>query len=124
MQKKKSFRSVDHPAAAFISSNEPINEGYTGSSEINRSLLHESREEYNTSGNRPKGASGRKENETKSKRLNLLIRPSLMNDFMKVAYMRRTSINDLINRLVDDCVTKDASLIDEYDRLFRDKPQS
>ncbi|NTV99003.1 MAG: hypothetical protein HGA70_07560 [Chlorobiaceae bacterium] len=123
MQKKKSFRNVDHPAAAFISNNEPVREGYAAGSGSSGSLFRETREEYNTSDLRFSGASGSNENETKSKRLNLLIRPSLMKNFMKIAYMRRTSINDLINRLIDDCVKKDAAMVEEYDKLFKDRPQ-
>jgi hypothetical protein len=123
MQKKKSFRAVDNPAAAFISSNEPLHEQYGSASGRGGSLLQESQGE-NTTPVTHRPGKGRNENETKSKRLNLLIRPSLMNDFMKIAYMRRTSVNDLINRLIDHCVENDATLIDDYDRLFKDIPKS
>ncbi|NTW83779.1 MAG: hypothetical protein HGB36_10510 [Chlorobiaceae bacterium] len=118
MQKKKSFRSVDNPAAAFISSNEPVHERHGSVAGRSGTLLHES------DGSSGAGPKKRNESETKSKRLNLLIRPSLMDDFTKIAYMRRTSINDLINRLVDECVERDASLIDDYDRLFNNIPNS
>jgi|WetSurMetagenome_2_1015567.scaffolds.fasta_scaffold441848_2 hypothetical protein len=123
MQKKKSFRAVDNPAAAFISSNEPMHDRYGSASGRGGSQLQESSAGDNTPITRHQ-KKGRDENETKSKRLNLLIRPSLMNDFMKIAYMRRTSVNDLINRLIDVCVENEGSLIEDYDRLFKDMPQS
>ncbi len=47
-----------------------------------------------------------------------------MDDFTKIAYMRRTSINDFINTLIGECVERDASLIDDYDRLFNNMPNS
>ncbi|NTW82389.1 MAG: hypothetical protein HGB36_03355 [Chlorobiaceae bacterium] len=115
MQRKKSFRDVDHPAAAFISSNEAVLEGHGNQ-------LHDKRDDYYTS-DLHHTASGFAGNEPKSKRLNLLVRPSMMKDFTKIAYMRRSSINDLINRLIAECVSKDGSLIEEYDRMFRDKSQ-
>lgn len=111
MQKKKSFRNVQHPAAVFISSNENTNERHSNVSGGEGLQMNESQAEYNSSGFR---------HETKSKRLNLLIRPSLMNDFTKIAYMRRTSVNDLINRLVEECVRNETSLILQYDRMFGD----
>jgi hypothetical protein len=123
MQKKKSFRNVDHPAAAFISGNDPAYEGYTVDSGRNNPVVRESNGEYNTQDIRRGSKAVRRKNETKSKRLNLLIRPSLMDDFIKVAYMRRTSINDLINTLIDECVKKDVRLIDDYDRLFEEQSQ-
>ncbi|NTW84338.1 MAG: hypothetical protein HGB36_13430 [Chlorobiaceae bacterium] len=60
--------------------------------------------------------------EPKSKRLNLLIRPSLMNDFKKIAYMRHLSINGLINKLIAEYVSKHAALVEEYDSVFKDMP--
>ena len=62
-----------------------------------------------------------KQKETKSKRLNLLIRPSLLKEFAKVAYMQQTSVNDLINQLIAEHVGKKSETITEYDRLFKDR---
>ncbi len=121
MQKKKSFRSVDNPAAAFISSSEPVRERHGSVTGRSGTLMHETDISSSSTGARHKK---RDESETKSKRLNLLIRPSLMDDFTKIAYMRRTSINDFINTLIGECVERDASLIDDYDRLFNNMPNS
>lgn len=108
---EKSFRNVQHPAAVFISSNENTNERHSDVSGGEGLRKNESQAEYHSSGFH---------HETKSKRLNLLIRPDLMNDFIKIACMRRTSGNDLINRLVEECVIKETSLVLEYDRMFGD----
>lgn len=62
-----------------------------------------------------------KREETKSKRLNLLIRPGILKEFAKIAYMQQTSVNDLINQLITEHVEKKPETIQEYDRLFKDK---
>lgn len=62
-----------------------------------------------------------KQKETKSKRLNLLIRPSLLKEFAKIAYMQQTSVNDLINQLIAKHVEEKSATITEYDRLFKDR---
>jgi len=62
-----------------------------------------------------------KQKETKSKRLNLLIRPSLLKEFAKIAYMQQTSVNDLINQLIAKHVEEKSETITEYDRLFKDR---
>ncbi len=116
MQRKKSFRDVEHPAAAFISNNETVRQDRGGN------LLQDKKDEYYTPDTRQSKKLSA-DSEPKSKRLNLLIRPSMMKDFTKIAYMRRSSVNDLINTLIAECVSKDAALIDEYDRMFRDRPE-
>ncbi|UWX57087.1 hypothetical protein NY406_07615 [Chlorobaculum sp. MV4-Y] len=63
----------------------------------------------------------KKREETKSKRLNLLIRPGILKEFAKIAYMQQTSVNDLINQLITEHVEKKPETIQEYDRLFKDK---
>jgi hypothetical protein len=62
-----------------------------------------------------------KMNETKSKRLNLLVRPGMLKEFAKIAYMQQTSVNDLINRLIAEHNEKEAGTIRQYNRLFNKK---
>ncbi|NTV03188.1 MAG: hypothetical protein HGB04_10505 [Chlorobiaceae bacterium] len=59
--------------------------------------------------------------ETKSKRLNLLIRPGVLKEFSKIAYMQQTSVNELINRLIAEHNEKESGTIRQYNRLFKDK---
>jgi predicted HicB family RNase H-like nuclease len=62
-----------------------------------------------------------KMSETKSKRLNLLVRPGMLKEFAKIAYMQQTSVNDLINRLIAEHNEKEAGTIRQYNRLFNKK---
>lgn len=58
------------------------------------------------------------EKETKSKRLNLLIKPSLLEDFNKVAFMERNSMNDIINTLIKSYCDAHREEINAYDKYF------
>lgn len=56
--------------------------------------------------------------ENKSKRLNLLIRPTLHRDISKLSVMERTSTNELINRVLADYVEQNADKVQKYDEIF------
>lgn len=56
--------------------------------------------------------------ERKSKRLNLLMLPSVLEDLSKVATMRRTSVNDLINTIAKAYVEENRELVKQYDEVF------
>lgn len=56
--------------------------------------------------------------ETKSKRLNLLIQPSLAADIGKLATLYRISSNELIVRVLSDFTDKRKAEIKKYDRIF------
>ena len=58
------------------------------------------------------------EQELKSKRLNLLIRPSVYADIEKIAAMKRVSTNDLINTVLDDYREREAVAIEKYNAAF------
>lgn len=112
MQKRKGFKGDEYnPAAAFISGAEPEQSGkHTHNTQDAQDTHKRARLEV---GYTPNTA------ETKSKRVNLLIRPTLLEDFAKVAHMKRTSINDLLNRLIADCAEREAKAIRDYNRLFK-----
>lgn len=57
--------------------------------------------------------------ERKSKRLNLLLVPSVMKDLVKIAHMRRTSVNDLINTVLKDYAETESSAVKRYDDFFK-----
>lgn len=57
--------------------------------------------------------------ETKSKRLNLLMQPSILEDFNKVAFMERTSMNDLINTMIKDYCEAHRDEIETYNKYFK-----
>ena len=68
----------------------------------------------------PKEAKPTKEDkETKSKRLNLLIQPSVLEDFSKVAFMERTSMNDLINTMIKSYCDAHREEVETYNKYVR-----
>ena len=74
---KKSFKGGDNPAMAFI----------TPSTQQAQGTQHT----YHTD----------REDETRSKRLNLLLTPSLHANLTKIAQMERISLNELINGVLE-----------------------
>jgi len=57
--------------------------------------------------------------ESKSKRLNLLVYPSLLEDLKKIATMERKSVNDLINTVLLNYAYKNKDQIERYDDIFK-----
>lgn len=99
---KKSFREEENPALQFISgakeeTNKTDNKHNTANTQYT----------YNTE-------------ETKSKRLNLLVYPSLLENLKKIAAMQRTSVNDLINTVLSDYAEQEAEQIERYNNTFTD----
>ena len=58
--------------------------------------------------------------ETKSKRLNLLIKPTLYRNIEKIATMERISTNELINRVLEQYAREQADAIAKYDTTFNE----
>lgn len=56
--------------------------------------------------------------ERKTKRLNLLIKPSVFVNIEKLAYMQRMRVNGFINQLLEEYAAAHRDTIDEYDRIF------
>lgn len=56
--------------------------------------------------------------EIKSRRYNLLIRPSLLKDLKKIATMKRTSVNDLINTTLEAYTGQETAAIEKYNITF------
>ena len=54
--------------------------------------------------------------ETKSKRLNLLIKPSIFEALDKIAYMNRISISSIINNFFEKYIVEHKNDIDRFDR--------
>ena len=57
--------------------------------------------------------------ETKSKRLNLLVKPSLYRNMEKIATMERISTNELINRVLESYVNSHSDTIERYNDTFK-----
>lgn len=58
------------------------------------------------------------EQQTKSKRLNLLLRPALLEDLKKIAAMKQTSVNNLINTVLGEYAEQEAEQIEKYNSVF------
>ena len=56
--------------------------------------------------------------ERKSKRLNLLLKPSLFEDLRKIAQLQRTSVNDLINTVLEAYRGEHTEDIEKYKAVF------
>jgi len=61
---------------------------------------------------------GRGEKETKTKRVNLIIQPTLFEEFKKISYMKKTSTNDLICEVLKKYCSENAELLKRYDEVF------
>lgn len=88
---KKSFKA-ENPALAYIGTAAPAQE--------------------------PAPQKTRRKAESKSKRLNLLVYPGVYEDLTKVATMKRTSVNDLINTILKDYTEAEADTVKKYDSVF------
>ena len=56
--------------------------------------------------------------ERKSKRLNLLLQPSIFEDLSKIAYIKKTSVNDLINSILKGFAETETASVDKYNEIF------
>lgn len=116
---KKSFKD-DNPAMQFISPIEYNTDNmYNTDNTLNTSDIYNT---YNTSDTSSTVKRHRAPNthERKTKRLNLLVQPSSIEALNKVAYIKRSSINDLINTLIREYVSKEAEAIAQYDHIFHE----
>jgi len=59
--------------------------------------------------------------ERKTKRLNLLLQPSVLNNLSKIAHMKQTSVNDLINCVLKDYAEKEKHSVTAYNKIFKKK---
>lgn len=62
-----------------------------------------------------------KDFETKSARLNLLIKPSTKKSLGKLAALDRISTNELINRVLEKYTKLNSKNIDRYDEFYKEK---
>lgn len=60
--------------------------------------------------------------ETKSARINLLFKKSILEDITKIAYIEKTSRNELISQLVEQYINSDKGQeeLNQYNNTFKD----
>lgn len=59
--------------------------------------------------------------ELKSERINLLVRPTTYNEIKKIAYMKQKSINELLNMIMEEIITKEKNTVEKYNQIFSEK---
>ena len=103
-QKKKTFSDCN-PALAFISPQPQKNtEGTPNTAPAQNTEPTPSTPVYTR--------------EKKTRRLNLSLQPSTMEAITKIAFMKRISANDLINRVLKQYVKDNPDLLAQYDAIF------
>jgi len=110
---KKDFKK-NNPALQFISG-DTDNKHNTEhiDSKLNTHNKHNTKDVYSTDNTQ------NTQIESKSKRLNLLVYPSLLEDLKKIATMERKSVNDLINTVLLNYAYKNKDQIERYDDIFK-----
>lgn len=63
------------------------------------------------------GNSRTNKKETKSRRMNMLFRPTSYAEFQKLAIIKQTSANDLMNTIVENVIEENAEVLEAYDKL-------
>jgi hypothetical protein len=61
--------------------------------------------------------------ELKSRRVNWMLKPRIHSDFEKIATMKRTSVNNLINLVLEEYILRESKTIEKYDAIFTAQPQ-
>lgn len=58
--------------------------------------------------------------ELKNQRLNLLLKPTVLKNLKKIAHIKRTSVNSLINNIAENYILSEVKIVDLYDELYQD----
>lgn len=108
---KKNFNNMSNPALQFMTVPEVDHD--------NSVTPHKEEKHLPEFTGLKRGRKPSKE-ETKTKRLNLLMLPSVYEDITKIAAMKRSSINDLINTVLKQYISDNQELIEKYNEVFKD----
>jgi hypothetical protein len=58
--------------------------------------------------------------ELKNQRLNLLLKPTVLKNLKKIAHIKRTSVNSLINNIAENYILSEAKIVKLYDELYQE----
>jgi hypothetical protein len=130
MTKKFNLDAIESQAARFISGvKRPDAESYEGeagtspgesmNTEARAALIggEGSHENEGKKPGRPKVYS----RETRSLRINVLVRPSIVDRLKKVSAIKRKSVNDLINTYLDERLELESDALKKFDEVFGDE---
>jgi hypothetical protein len=113
MSKKFDLGNIENQAARFISGVKKISGGDAldktpGSPETGNTVKKNGRPKI-------------KDREVKSKRINVLILPSIADKLKKVSAIKRTSVNDLINTYLNERLDQETDALRRFNEVFGEK---
>ena len=109
---KKTFK--ENPALRFVTTDEDThNEQNTEQTHITGKTSITNNAQYTDNTNNKQ--------ERKTKRLNLLVQPSILENISKIAHMKQTSVNDLISSVLRDYAETEEEAISLYNKVFLNK---
>ena len=123
---KKSFKG-ENPALRYMSVTTTDNVQHEQDAQYTHETQNENNAhivenaQYTDENKNPDGQCKKAGKETKSKRLNVLIRPSLFEDASKIAHMQRISVNELIHLAVEKYVIENEEEVTKYDTVYGEK---
>ena len=103
---KKNFTTLDNPALAFIS-NASLSE-VAEPKETTQEVVKEVK----------KVESAPIENEVRTKRVQLVVTPSVFEDVQILTKIKKTSLNSLVHKLLEECIKENREDIEKYKKLF------
>lgn len=112
---KKSFRE-NNPALQFITP-APVPEAPVGQPRPTKEKQTNHTDYTHNTSTTQNTENISKKQETKSKRLNLLIQPSLHQELTKIAYVQRVSLNELILRASREYAAAHQDAVRKYDEF-------
>jgi hypothetical protein len=113
MSSKKNFKG-NNPAMQFISAEQTLQAEQT--SNMSHADKTDKTQYTDTADNTYKTGNI----EIKNRRVNWLLFPSVFEDLKKIAIMKQTTINDLVNKILKDYNAREAETIAQYDTVFKE----
>ena len=103
---KKNFTALDNPALAFIS-----NASLSDVAEVKEATIEVARE-------LPRVELAPIETEARTKRVQLVVTPSLFDDLQILTKIKKTSLNNFTHKLLEESVRENKEDIEKYKKLF------
>lgn len=103
---KKNFTALDNPALAFIS-----NANLSDVAEVKETTIEVAKE-------LPRVELAPIETEGRTKRVQLVMTPSLYDDLQILTKIKKTSLNNFTHKLLEESVRENKEDIEKYKKLF------
>jgi predicted HicB family RNase H-like nuclease len=119
MGQKKNFK--ENPALQFISTPTDNTDSTDNTSHTDNTVTKRktNNAQYKHSTHKKHSEPGNSTDaEMKTKRINLILQPSIVDDLSKIAYMKKNSINNLVNTILKDYAKEESMTIVRYNEVF------